>query len=126
MKFPLLAAILFMTILFLACRRQGPDLGDVEGIVTLDGKPLVRASVVFEPKAGGRSSRAVTDETGRYHLIYLRDISGALIGSHKVKISTASEANPKEIVPVRYNKRSTLTADVAAGANRHNFNLSTR
>jgi hypothetical protein len=126
MKFRPTVVVLSITILFLACRQRGPELADVQGAVTLDGKPLARALIIFEPKTGGRASRAVTDDTGAYRLNYLRDVNGAKIGLHKVKITTASEDDPKERIPVRYNKKSTLTADVARGPNKHNFNLSSR
>jgi hypothetical protein len=126
MKFRPTIAVLSITILFLACRQRGPELADVQGIIALDGKPLARALVIFEPKTGGRASRAVSDDAGAYRLNYLRDANGALIGLHKVKITTASEDDPKERIPARYNKKSTLTADVVRGPNKHNFNLTSK
>jgi len=126
MKRHVLVFIVSMMMLLPACRQRGLELGEVQGMVTLDGKPLARATVIFEPKAGGRASRAVTDASGRYQLVYLRDTNGALVGSHIVKIFTASEDDPKERILARYNKQSTLTADVASGANEHNFSLTSR
>jgi hypothetical protein len=126
MKRHVIAFIVSIMMLLPACRQRGPELGAVKGTVTLDGRPLTRAIVIFEPKAGGRASRAVTDASGRYQLVYLRDTNGALVGSHIVKIFTASEDDPKERIPARYNKQSTLTADVAPDANEHNFSLSSR
>ncbi len=126
MRIHLFFVVLTITMLSLACRRQGPELGEVQGTVTFDGRPLVRATIIFEPKAGGHASRAVTDASGRYHLVYLRDINGALIGSHIVKVFTASEDDPKERVPPRYNKQSTLTAEVVHGTNEFNFELASR
>jgi hypothetical protein len=122
---PLISAFA-MLILLCGCGRQGPKLGQVQGTVTLDGQPLKHAAVIFEPKAGGRASMAVTDASGHYELTYLRDAKGALIGPHRVKISTASEDDPKERVPARYNKQTTLGAEVTAGANQHNFKLTSR
>ena len=126
MRIRLIFVVLTVAMLSLACRQHGPELGEVRGTVTLDGRPLARATVIFEPKAGGHASRAVTDASGRYQLVYLRDITGALVGSHLVKVSTASEDDPKERIPARYNKQSTLAADVAAGANEYNVSLSSR
>jgi hypothetical protein len=111
------------TILFSSCQTHGPELGEVQGTVTLDAQPLAGAAVVFEPQPSGHASRAVTDQSGRYELVYLRDIKGALVGSHIVKIITASEDNPKERIPARFNKQSILKADVARCANVINFNL---
>jgi len=121
-----LVFIFSVMMLLLACRQQGPELGEVQGIITIDDRPLAGATVIFEPKAGGRASKAVTDDAGRYQLVYLRNINGARIGSHIVKIFTASEDNPKERIPARYNKKTTLTADVVLGANEHNFKLTSR
>jgi hypothetical protein len=109
-----------------ACRQQGPDLGDVQGTITLDGQPLVGATVIFEPKAGGRASKSVTDASGHYQLVYLRDINGAIVGPHKVKIFTATEENPKERIPEHFNKKSTIFVDVGSGTNEHNFNLKSK
>ncbi|MGA2796909.1 MAG: carboxypeptidase-like regulatory domain-containing protein [Thermoguttaceae bacterium] len=113
-------------MLSFACRQRGPQLGEVQGTVTLDGRPLARATVIFEPKAGGHASRAVTDASGRYQLVYLRDNTGALVGSHLVKVFTASEDDPKERIPARYNKQSTLAADVGSGANEYNVSMTSR
>jgi hypothetical protein len=126
MKLLAIIFVLSATILFSACHARGPELGEVQGTVTLDGRPLARATVVFEPQPNGRASRAVTDSLGRYQLVYLRDANGALVGSHIVKIFTASEDDPKERIPAKYNTKSTLTADVVRGANDCNFKLSSR
>ena len=117
--------VLVIAALTAGC-QHGPDLGLVEGTVTIDGRPLAGATVVFQPKAGGHASRGTTDDAGRYQLVYIRDIKGALIGSHTVMIYAASEGDPKERVPARYNKKSIVTAQVAAGKNEQNFNLTSR
>ncbi len=125
MRFCLFFLVLTVTILVPAC-RHGPDLGLVQGTITLDGRPLAGATVIFEPKTGGHASRATTDNSGHYQLVYLRDIAGARIGTHIVKVFTASEDDPKERIPARYNKKSTLTANVAPGTNESDFNLTSR
>ena len=40
-----------------------PDLGDVSGTVTLDGRPFAKAHVAFEPGMG-RQSIGITDGEG--------------------------------------------------------------
>ena len=50
------------------CSDQAPDmpeLGQVHGTITLDGKPLEGVSVLFEPE-NGRPSTAITDAAGKY------------------------------------------------------------
>ncbi|WP_417390529.1 carboxypeptidase regulatory-like domain-containing protein [Gimesia sp.] len=63
------------------------DLGTVSGIVTMDGKPLSSAIVIFVPEKGNPSSGR-TDADGKYDLIYLGNTRGAILGSHKVKITS--------------------------------------
>ena len=88
------------------CREM--KVAPVSGTVTLDGEPLNRASVMFQPKAGGRPSSGVTDENGYYRLGYSMTEEGAEVGTCTVKISTALETGDygskkaKELVPRRY------------------------
>ena len=80
----------------------------VSGTITLDGEPLQRASVMFQPQAGGRPSSGLTDENGFYRLGYSMTEEGAEVGPCTVKISTALETGDygsklaKELVPKRY------------------------
>jgi len=105
----------------------------VSGVVTLDGKPLDRASVVFKPEAGGRPSFGVTDEQGRFTLAYSMDEDGAEVGSATVTVSTklqaegAAENAPRgaERVPVRYAKKP-LRVTVEAKANQMELGLTTK
>ena len=61
-----------------------------------------------------------TNAQGRYELNYLRDIKGATIGLHTVRISSAPprEGLPPVVpIPPRYNRETELTAEVVSGAN---------
>lgn len=64
------------------------DLGAVSGVVTMDGEPLSDVIVVFSPEDGNPSS-GLTDSEGKYSLSYLGKSDGAIIGKHKVSITTA-------------------------------------
>ncbi|QDU36242.1 hypothetical protein Mal4_05260 [Maioricimonas rarisocia] len=104
-----------------------PELGEVTGVVTLDGEPLADARVVFSPVEGGQSSEATTDAQGKYALVYRGEQMGAKIGEHKVFVSTFEEAvlddfgkptgGREELVPEQYNRSSTLTVEVKPGDN---------
>lgn len=137
---PMLSArlIMFMTlaILFLpGCGNSGPELGQVEGVVTLDGAPLPEAIVFFKHQNGGRIARAVTDEAGHYELNFSLSNAGAIVGSNTVRISTYVEAlrddaghlipetGKQELVPKEYNRETDLMVDVEPGANVFNFDL---
>jgi len=99
-----------------------PELAPVTGIVTLDGQPLERAAVIFRPSEG-RASRGLTDAKGRFHLLYLRDIPGAMLGNHKVSITTRSESTPEERVPAQYNEQTSLAREVEDKKNVFEFAL---
>ncbi|MBN2021413.1 MAG: carboxypeptidase regulatory-like domain-containing protein [Pirellulales bacterium] len=119
----------FATLLVLAAlpgcaRSTRPELGEVGGTITLDGRPLADAIVVFTPVEGGRQSMGVTDEDGRYTLRYLRDVPGAKIGPHNVAVTMSSEARFRGPLPPRYNGQTTLHANVRPGANTFDFPLS--
>ncbi len=78
-------------------------MGQVRGVVTIDGKPLDTARVMFMPdptggNAGGHSE-AMTDKDGSYDLIFSRDVEkhGAIVGAHRVVIEdTAAEESRGE------------------------------
>lgn len=110
------------------CARPArPDLGMVEGRVALDGSPLPAAVVLFTPVGPGRTSQAVTGPDGRYRLRYLRDIAGANVDRHTVRISTASDENGgRETLPPRYHARTELAATVRPGRNTIDFDLQSR
>ena len=99
-----------------------PALAPVSGSVTLDGQPLERAAVLFRPTEG-RASRGLTDAEGRFELTYLRDIKGAILGSHQVSITTRTEIDPEERIPQKYNVRTTLTREVEDKQNEFEFAL---
>jgi hypothetical protein len=108
-------------------RPKQPPLGTVEGIVTLDGSPLAAAAVLFTPDGPGRTSIGVTAADGRYSLTYLRDIKGADLGRHKVRITTATDDNGgRERLPQRYHAKSELSATVTPGSNEYDFPLTSK
>lgn len=63
------------------------DLAPVSGVITMDGQPLENAIVIFSPEKGNPSS-GKTDAKGYYELVYVGDAKGAIVGPHKVRIST--------------------------------------
>lgn len=112
------------------CGGDRLPLGRVTGTVTLNGEPLERAEIVFQPE-DGRPSFAKTDSQGRYELMFGADQPGALIGRHRVMITTFDvitddEENPVEIperLPDRYHRNSELVEEVQSGRNEIDFDL---
>tara|TARA_R110002111_G_scaffold262862_2_gene342004 strand:+ start:9389 stop:9802 length:414 start_codon:yes stop_codon:yes gene_type:complete len=68
-------------------------LGEVSGIVTMNGSPLADVVVVFTPEKGNPSSGR-TDASGKYVLFYRENAEGAIVGSHKVSITSKQTFNP--------------------------------
>lgn len=138
----LLALGLFCLCQF-GCGSKGdqPELGTVNGTVTLDGQPLAGVAVVFQPD-NGRPSRGTTNAEGKYELIYIRQTKGAKVGPHRVEIAPSEEGGVEEAegdgdesstagskpagkskVPARYNSKSELNVQVKSGANKIDFEL---
>ena len=125
-RFVRLAALAL--VLAAGCRGE-VELGNVEGTVTMDGKPLDGATVKFIPVNRGRPAVGMTGPDGRYELQYSATDSGALVGPMKVEITTGDPEQPKlfpETVPARYNTKSALTAEVGSGSNPFDFELQSK
>ena len=69
----------------------------VSGIVTLDGKPYPNAIVSFQPLGTrskpnpGRGSTGLTDHNGKFTLLTDDGYSGAVVGTHRIRIRTKVE-----------------------------------
>jgi len=133
---PYLSLAVLVLILSGGCER-GPQMVPVSGTITLEGKPLAGASVMYVLKTGGPPVTAVTDSQGKYELSTLTPGDGALEGDYQVAIVayrvTGVSADPASdpsqqlpgaqggervtwIAPMRYSdlKTSGLTATVSA------------
>jgi hypothetical protein len=121
----------------------GRTFAPVSGKVTLNGKPLAGATVVFQPvapegsiEAAGPGSQAKTDDKGEFTLKCATGENGAVVGKHRVmislldtKVGESDERAPRggwpleNQVPVRYNDQTELTRDVPPGGKRFEFAL---
>jgi hypothetical protein len=135
-----------MGLLLLGC--GGPEVDRVElvrvrGLVTLDGKPLSKAVIVFEAPDGS-FSYAQTSSRGGYDLRFDSQNRGVTPGAKTVRISMNRRIHglnstdegvpgdkaggwfgkqPPEAIPAKYNADSTLTAEVTSSTNTFNFDL---
>jgi hypothetical protein len=116
----------------------------VSGRVTLDGKALPDATVMFVPAPPAASkdkdplpsSVGVTDADGRYTLMLNSGpkTKGAVVGKHKVIIvlgargpSSDEEPTFHKQLPEEYNRRTRLECDVPArGRDDANFDLTSQ
>jgi hypothetical protein len=93
------------------CQKSGPKMVQVEGKVTLGGKPVPRGWVTFHPDAKkGNQSMEVpngTIEDGDYHVI-TRVNEGITPGWYHVAVNAAEQIDPKNpyinkwLVPEKY------------------------
>ena len=76
-------------VMFTGCGggSVGPDTEPVSGTVTMDGKPVEGAQVVFVPSGSGRAASGTTDASGRFKLTTFNPQDGAVVGSYAVTIS---------------------------------------
>ena len=125
-------ALLPLVWLAIGCGPPALKLVPVSGVVTLDGKPVAEATVMFSPEAGGVPAVGLTDAAGRFQLT-TNGKEGALVGTHQVMVtkmemtgveadadglSTPLSSNVQQIwhVPKKYSstKTSGLTEEVKA------------
>ncbi len=131
-----LLSLLAISVLLGCGSKDGyAELGlvEVSGTITLDGKPLPQAKVIFESE-DKRTATGTTDSAGHYKLMYDSQTPGALPGPKIVRITTADvdvegggaaegAAAAKESLPPRYNAKSEIKADVSAAKKNHDFTL---
>src|SRR5437763_662474 len=117
-------SIFLAAALTLAAGCGGQKFAPVSGRVTLNGKPLANAQVAFNPIPptgsieSGPSAVGTTNQNGEFTLRVSLKQRGAVIGKHRVAISTMSSqvagdsdapvalnSAPRDINPVRYNDR---------------------
>ena len=115
---------------------SGADLVPVEGVVTLDGQPLVGGTVTLQRPDGppeGRFFVGETDAQGRFVMKSAKgNATGAMPGEYYMTITSVKlppNANeltpiPKERVPAKF--RSQTFAVPAGGTTEANFVMTSR
>jgi hypothetical protein len=114
----------------------GPTLVPVEGVITLDGKPLVGATIAMELVGGEKDLRLFageTDASGKYAIKPFESTRiGALPGEYRIMIKSVKSPQdemvepPKDPVPVEFqNGTKTLTVP-EGGITNADFAITTR
>jgi hypothetical protein len=109
------------------CDSAAP-LAAVEGRVTYNGQPLEFGGVMLQPE-GGQPARGTIQSDGTF-VITTADVPGAVLGTHKIRVTCFQSQRPDTVVstddeptsgdlliPRRYTNYGTsdLTFDVKAG-----------
>ena len=106
-------------------------MGDVSGVITLDGQPLPDAFVKFVPESNGGTSYGKTEADGSYRMKFTDSVYGAFIGNSRVSIGTGDvkpddSGRIPELVPKAYNTETTLEVEVKSGKNQFDFELDSK
>jgi hypothetical protein len=134
--------LVLLALTLAGCGDPGDNLPrqPVSGNVTLDGKPVERGTISFQPTSELPTAAAVAINGGQYSIARAQ---GLVPGTYQVKISStpqpAPEAvsadgsppppgkptpPPKDLIPAKYNSSSTLSSEVKEGAsNTFDFSL---
>jgi hypothetical protein len=102
----------------------------ISGKVTLDGKPLPSGSISFDPDDPGQPNPVSVGATIIDGVYSLPRAEGPTPGIYRVSINAVSESEPvtnreapgappkkrpKDLIPAKYNAKTTLKATVTAG-----------
>ena len=118
---------LALSVILAGCGQgDRPPLGMVSGVISIDGTPAPNVQILFS-QARVRSSSGVTNEAGEYEMKYSKDVMGAVVGVHEVRIEYVrrEEGKQRKQLPARYNRQSDLTREVERGSNTFDFDLET-
>lgn len=135
MQSSLTSSYVFFGLLILTfipgCDR-GPQVSPVSGIVYYNDEPLPFGGVMFQPSSGQPAGGRI-EADGSFRLSTFSEFDGAIVGSHKVKITCYSSQSPRRLqnsrggeqtlgaslIPENYTlaDQSGLTAEVEAGEN---------
>ncbi len=75
-----------LAILSIGCGPDGPELYEVSGTATHNGKPLADLEIRFFPVDGSRPSTGKLDENGKFTLTFSKNRQGAVGGEHVVSV----------------------------------------
>jgi hypothetical protein len=128
---------LFAAALVMAgCGPAGPDVQFVEGVVTLDGKPLDGATVTFAAvDKTGIPAAGKTDAEGRFRLNATQGKKygkGTVVGDYVVTVTKLfwreKAVEPDHITPLVYenSKDSPLRATIVKGRNTFEFAITSK
>ena len=84
---PLIRTSCLVLAVALAGCGSGSKTSPVAGVVLLDGKPLVGASIQFVPQGTGRDATGETDKSGEFAMSTFKPRDGVLPGTYKVVIA---------------------------------------
>ena len=119
-----LLGICFVAFLSGCGSSDMPELGDVTGKVTMDGKPVAGVNILFTPESG-RAAGGVTDNEGNYELKYLEGYGGCKVGPAKVTFEWSPGIDATVAIPSQYTQVG-YDVVVKSGSNEFNFPMESK
>jgi hypothetical protein len=119
----LAVSLLLCTLLLSGC---GPSKGTVSGTVAMDGQPLAKGTISFNPAAGTEPPVTADIAGGKYSAEMIAgkkivQISAQVVVGQRKSPSAPPEVPPEDIyeerLPPMYNSDSKLELDVKPGSN---------
>jgi hypothetical protein len=123
-----IVSVTLLAMLVAGCSRGRP-IGDVQGRVTVNGKPLKEGAVRFVPVKGDTQATGgiVHDGSFKVQVPVTKqrvEFSANVVDKEKTPSNaSADQVVMKMLVPERYNTRSELTLDVVSGLNEPVYEL---
>ncbi|MBN2024857.1 MAG: hypothetical protein JW809_18910 [Pirellulales bacterium] len=125
------AAAMASALLLTALGCGGDGLTAIHGTVTVDGVPLERGDITFEPSDGKGPIAAATITDGKYEAPVttgqktVRITGGKVIGKRRFTEHPDSPMieDVKPLVPPCYNTNTTLRTEITSGQSTYDFEL---
>lgn len=130
-------SFLILAVALIGC-SGGEVLGPVSGVVTLEGKPVPRATVIFDNDQLGVHMMAEADEQGRY-TVRMAKGEGLPIGEYEVRVCPPIQDHPLgpikapppgdhndpylNTIPKRYRDRKTSDLKLKVTADSNNLDV---
>jgi hypothetical protein len=117
-RFLAMLPLLVLALAVTGCREKPPEVGQVDGTVTVNGKPLSKLTIMFFPEPGdGRPETPITaygasDDAGKYQLRHYfngKDDVGVPVGWNRVTVidqrqqhTPQGQAQPPRLISNQY------------------------
>jgi hypothetical protein len=112
----------------------------VEGDLTLDGKPVDGGEILFLQGTGPGSDKGHAPIQGGKYVLNGEPAKNLTPGSYTIQIHWIQKLNPpgpdapnadtgaavKDLIPQKYNAKTTLTRDLTLGTNKVDFELTSK
>lgn len=116
-------ALAVCCVAFVGCQKSD-GLTAVKGTVTFDGAPVEKGTINFAPKGGPGTATGAPIVDGKYEARVSPGKMAVTIYAQKVvpienptqeQIERGITETTEDIIPAKYNRASTLEADIAEG-----------